>query len=142
MQLFVFGRRDDQQSGGRRRRIGQGVDQFEQRLGLDDLAKFDKSGEQKTDLKEQVFNKYDYRVKFELTGPGAGLDGLKFVNNVQLSQAALPIITEGDNKLTFSAATRAEGTVTVRGEYGRSDDRVQDDRQAAIDRRFPSQLQG
>ncbi len=33
--------------------------------GLDwkPLAKFDKAGEQEADLKDGVFNKYDYRVK-------------------------------------------------------------------------------
>jgi hypothetical protein len=85
--------------------------------GLDwtELAKFDKSLEQKTDLKPLVFNKYEYRVKLEFAGAGAGLDGLKFMHNIQHSQAPLPIITEGDNKLTFSAASEAEGTVTVQG---------------------------
>ncbi|MCL2645750.1 MAG: hypothetical protein FWD61_01950 [Phycisphaerales bacterium] len=83
--------------------------------GLDwmPLAAFEQAGEQKTDLKPLIFNKYDYRVKLEFpAGSTAGLDALKFVNHVQLSQAPLPIITEGDNKLTFSAA-QPEGTITV-----------------------------
>ena len=85
--------------------------------GLDwtDLAKLDKPGEQKVDLKPLVSNKYDYRVKLEFAGAGAGMDGLKFAHAVQHSQAPLPLILEGENKLTFSAAAAAEGTVTVQG---------------------------
>ncbi len=33
--------------------------------------------EKVTDLKEKVFNKYDYRVKFEINGAGSGFDSLK-----------------------------------------------------------------
>lgn len=85
--------------------------------GLDwtELVKLDKPGEQKIDLKPYVFNKYDYRVRLEFAGADAGLDGLKFANDFQHSQAPLPIITEGENKLTFSADGVAEGTVTVQG---------------------------
>ena len=84
--------------------------------GLDwkPLVKFDKSGEQKTDLKDGVFDKYDYRVKFELSGAGTGLDALSFVNAVQHSQAPLPTITAGENKISFAAGA-PEGTVTVQG---------------------------
>ncbi|MFB3892639.1 MAG: hypothetical protein ACE15C_11520 [Phycisphaerae bacterium] len=84
--------------------------------GLDwkELAKFDKSGQQKTDLKAHVFNKYDYRIKFEFNGAGSGLDALKLTHDIQHSQAPLPIITEGDNKITFTAGPQ-EGTITVQG---------------------------
>jgi hypothetical protein len=95
--------------------------------GLDwmELAKFDKAGEQKMDLKPLVFNKYDYRVKLEFAGAGAGLDGLKFAHSIQHSQAPLPIITEGENRLTFSAASVAGGTVTVQGNMdGDADERA------------------
>jgi hypothetical protein len=88
--------------------------------GLDwkELAKFDptmdKSADQKSDLKPFIFNKYDYRVKFDFAGAGAGLDELKFTNNVQHSQAPLPTITDGANKINFSAGA-PDGTVTVEG---------------------------
>jgi hypothetical protein len=84
--------------------------------GLDwkPVAKFDKSGDQKTDLKDAVFNKYDYRVKFDFSGTGTGLDALSFVHAIQHSQAPLPIITAGDNKITFDAGAQ-EGTITVQG---------------------------
>ncbi|MFB3890776.1 MAG: hypothetical protein ACE15C_02005 [Phycisphaerae bacterium] len=91
--------------------------------GLDwkELAKFDKSGEQTVDLKDGVFNKYDYRVKLEFKGGGSGLDALKFTHAVQHSQAPLPVILEGDNKITFSAGA-PEGTVTV--ECNMNDDKA------------------
>ena len=84
--------------------------------GLDwkELAKFDKSGDQQINLKDGVFNKYDYRVKFEFNGSGTGLDALKFVHDIQHSQAPLPLIAEGDNKITFNAGAQ-EGTITVQG---------------------------
>jgi hypothetical protein len=84
--------------------------------GLDwkSLAKFDKSGDEKTDLKSDLFNKYDYRLRIELTGAGTGLDALSFVHAVQHSQAPLPIITAGENQITFDAGPQ-EGTVTAEG---------------------------
>ncbi|MCL2648052.1 MAG: hypothetical protein FWD61_13750 [Phycisphaerales bacterium] len=84
--------------------------------GLDwkEIASADKAGEAKTDLKPFIFGKYDYRVKFDFTGAGAGLDALKLVNRFQHSQAPLPVITEGDNKITFAAGDQ-EGTITVQG---------------------------
>lgn len=84
--------------------------------GLDwkPLAKFDESGDRKIDLKVAVFNKYDYRVKLELRGAGTGLDALRFSHAVQHSQAPLPLLTAGENKITFSAGAQ-EGTITVQG---------------------------
>ena len=94
--------------------------------GLDwkELAKFDKTGDQKTDLKDKVFNKYDYRVKLDFNGAATGLDGLKIVHDIQHSQAPLPIITEGDNKISFSAGAQ-EGTVTVQGNMEAQSDQAQ-----------------
>lgn len=84
--------------------------------GLDwkPLATFDESGDQKTDVKLAVFNKYDYRIKLELRGAGTGLDALGFVHAIQHSQAPLPLITAGENQITFSAGAQ-EGTITVQG---------------------------
>jgi len=93
--------------------------------GLDwkPIAKYDQSGDQKADLKPLMFDNYDYRVKFEIAGAGTGLDALKFTNTFQHSQAPLPVITAGDNKITFSAGA-AEGTVTVDGNMGNITDKM------------------
>ena len=57
---------------------------------------------------------YDYRLKLEFNGSGTGLDGLKIAHEIQHSQAPLPVILEGDNKITFAAGVQ-EGTITVLG---------------------------
>jgi len=69
------------------------------------------SGEQTIDLKPFCYRKYDYRLKLELSGEGTGLDALKISHIFQHSQAPLPIIVEGDNKITFTAGQ--EGTITL-----------------------------
>ena len=86
---------------------------FSDNQGLDwkDLATIDKSGEQNIDLKKLTYRKYDYRLKFELTGAGTGLDAIHVTHDIQHSQAPLPIITEGSNTITFSAGPQ-EGTIT------------------------------
>ena len=89
---------------------------FSDNQGLDwkEIAKFEAGGEQKVDLKNLVFRRYDYRVKVELRGAGTGLDSLKLTNDIQHSQAPLPTLLAGENKITFSAGP-AEGTVTYEG---------------------------
>jgi len=89
---------------------------FSDNHGLDwkPVATIDKSGEQTIDLKNEVFRKYDYQLKLVLTGAGTGLNSLKFFHDVQHSQAALPVITDGANKITFSAGPQ-EGTITDEG---------------------------
>ncbi len=89
---------------------------FSDNNGLDfrPLAKIDVAGEQKIDLKKYIFRRYDYRVKFECTGAGTGLDALAFTHDIQHSQAPLPIIVEGDNKIAFAAGPQ-EGTITIEG---------------------------
>jgi hypothetical protein len=81
--------------------------------GLDwqQIGKFQAGGDQTLDLKKHVFNRYDYRLKFELQGAGTGLDALKISNDFQHSQAPLPTLLEGENKITFSAGV-PEGTIT------------------------------
>src|SRR5207249_542018 len=74
----------------------------------------DKSGEQSLDLGKLTSRRYDYRLKFETSGPGTNVDAIKTINDFQCSQAALPTITEGDNQITFNAGPQ-EGTVTVEG---------------------------
>src|SRR5688572_21851046 len=78
------------------------------------LAKLEQGGGQTLDLTPIVQKRYDYRLKFELTGEGTGIRSLKTANQFQCSQAALPTITAGENKLTFKAGPN-EGTITVEG---------------------------
>jgi hypothetical protein len=99
--------------------IGQGgaiVVSYSENNGLDwqQVAKLDKSGDQKIDLGLRPYRRYDYQLRFELAGKGTGLDVLKIVNDVQHSQAPLPTLTEGPNTVTFSAGPQ-EGTITVEG---------------------------
>jgi hypothetical protein len=79
-----------------------------------EIARIDKSGEQKLDLTDLIKRRYDYRLKFQSTGSDSSVEGIKSVLDFQCSQAALPVITEGENKLTFSAGPQ-EGTVTIEG---------------------------
>ena len=84
--------------------------------GLDwkEIAKVEKSGEEKIDLKPFCFRRYDYRLKFEMTGAGTGLDALRITHDVQHSQAPLPALGEGPNTITFSAGPQ-EGTISIEG---------------------------
>jgi hypothetical protein len=81
--------------------------------GLDwqQIARFDRSGEATIDLKQHVFKRYDYRLKLVLAGAGTGLDALQITHDVQHSQAPLPALLAGNNKITFSTGPQ-EGTVT------------------------------
>jgi hypothetical protein len=103
---------------------------FSDNNGLDwkPLVKVDKAEDQKIDLKKYVYRRYDYRVKFEMSGKGTGLDALKFTHDVQHSQAPLPLILEGDNKITFTAGPQ-EGTITLEGNM--DPDAVADGKQLA-----------
>ena len=89
---------------------------FSDNNGLDwtEVAKIDKSGEQTIDLSDRIRRRYDYRLKFALSGEGTRVDGIHAVHDFQCSQAALPVIAEGENKLTFSAGPQ-EGTITIDG---------------------------
>jgi hypothetical protein len=84
--------------------------------GLDwkPLAKLEQTGGQTLDLTPIVQKRYDYRMKFELAGEGTAIRDLKTTHQFQCSQAALPVIASGENKLTFSAGP-SEGTITVEG---------------------------
>jgi len=89
---------------------------FSDNNGLDwkEIARAAAGGDQKVDLKEHVFRRYDYRLKFEMRGKGTGLDALKVRHDVQHSQSPLPALGPGRNTITFSAGPD-EGTVTVEG---------------------------
>jgi hypothetical protein len=84
--------------------------------GLDwtDVATINESGSKTVDLKPHVYRRYDYRLRFTLTGAGTKLESLKLTHDVQHSQRALPALDKGQNTITFSAGLQ-EGTVTVFG---------------------------
>jgi hypothetical protein len=84
--------------------------------GLDwkDVAKLDAAGDHSVDLKPHVFRRYDYRIRFTLTGGGTSIDALTLSHDIQHSQRVLPALDKGMNTITFSAGP-AEGTVTVEG---------------------------
>jgi len=89
---------------------------FSDNNGLDwkELEKVTASGLKKLDLKPHVYRRYDYRLKFEFSGEGTGLDSLKLTHDIQHSQCPLPALAEGDNEITFSAGAQ-EGTITIEG---------------------------
>jgi hypothetical protein len=89
---------------------------FSDNNGLDwkTIGTFSSSGEQIIDLKPFVFRRYDYRLKFVMSGQGSGIDELKISHDIQHSQRALPALAKGDNPVHFSAGIQ-EGTVTVEG---------------------------
>lgn len=89
---------------------------FSDNNGLDwkEIGKIDKTGEQTIQLTELIKRRYDYRLKFQLMGSGTSVEGIRSINDFQCSQAALPTITEGENKVTFAAGPQ-EGTVTTFG---------------------------
>ncbi len=89
---------------------------FSDNHGLDwtPLARLEHSGAHTLDLSPHILRRYDYRLKFELTGSGTALQALRTDADFQCSQAALPTITEGSNQITFSAGPQ-EGTITLEG---------------------------
>lgn len=89
---------------------------FSDNHGLEwkEIARVSGSGDHKIDLSPRVFRRYDYRLKFVLTGKGTGLDGLSIRHDVQHSQAPLPALGPGENTISFSAGPY-EGTITIEG---------------------------
>lgn len=84
--------------------------------GLDwkKVATVEKSGPQSIDMGKLVLRRYDYRLRFVLTGRGTGLEKLNVLNLFQCSQRALPTLDKGDNTIAFSAGPH-EGTITIEG---------------------------
>ena len=89
---------------------------FSDNHGLDwtEIARIDASGPQPLDLKKHCYRRYDYRLKFQLLGKGTGLDAIAIHHDIQHSQAPLPALLPGENKISFSAGPY-EGTVTLEG---------------------------
>ncbi|MCX5670479.1 MAG: ABC transporter permease subunit, partial [Planctomycetota bacterium] len=61
---------------------------FSDNNGLDwrEIAAVEQAGEQAVDLQKLVVRRYDYRLRLVLSGKGTGLDALKIVHDLQLSQ--------------------------------------------------------
>ncbi|HET6250381.1 MAG TPA: hypothetical protein VFE47_22025 [Tepidisphaeraceae bacterium] len=95
---------------------GSVVVSFSDNNGLDwkEIGHVTTTGPQKIDLKPLVFRRYDYRLKFILSGAGTGLDAVKVTHDIQHSQRPLPALVQGDNMLHFTAGPQ-EGTITVQG---------------------------
>lgn len=89
---------------------------FSDNNGLDwkDIANVTASGPQTVDLKPLVFRRYDYRLRFALSGKGTGLNAVMVTHDVQHSQRPLPALDKGTNQIRFSAGAQ-EGTITVEG---------------------------
>ena len=85
---------------------------FSENNGLDfrELQTLTAAGKTTIDLKPFIFRRYDYQLKFILTGP-ATIKALNIRQDIQHSQAPLPALAQGENTLTFSAGN--EGTITV-----------------------------
>ncbi|MBI3828476.1 MAG: hypothetical protein HY291_03110 [Planctomycetes bacterium] len=79
-----------------------------------ELGKISSAGVQKIDLTQNVLRRYDYRLKFTLSGKGTGIDALKVAHDIQHSQRALPALGQGENKIAFSAGPQ-EGTISIEG---------------------------
>jgi hypothetical protein len=89
---------------------------FSDNNGLDwrEVTAIQQSGKQTIDLGKLVLRRYEYRLRFVLTGKGTGLEALRIAGTIQCSQRALPTLVQGDNAIGFSAGP-AESTVTVQG---------------------------
>lgn len=81
----------------------------------------DRAGVASFDLKPLVERRYDYRLKFELTGADASISRIKLTHDIQNSQRALPILDQGDTKISFSTGPQ-EGTITLHGDVNKTSD--------------------
>lgn len=88
---------------------------FSENNGLDwkQIKAVDASGRVSVDMKPLVFRRYDYQLKFAMTGAETGLERLYVRHDIQHSQRPLPGLLQGDNTIRFSCDN--EGTVTIEG---------------------------
>lgn len=89
---------------------------YSENNGLDwrPIGSFSTSGRQTIDLKPLIFRRYDYRLKFVLSGKGTALRSLRIDEDIQHSQRPLPALDKGDTRIHFTAGPQ-EGTITVYG---------------------------
>src|SRR6185437_2352575 len=71
------------------------------------------------DLQPLVERRYDYRLRFELTGADAAISRINVTHDIQNSQRALPILDKGDTKISFSTGPQ-EGTITLHGDVNKT----------------------
>ncbi len=69
-------------------------------------------GERMVDLSALVRRRYDYQLRFTLSGAGTGLDSIRIGNDIQHSQRALPALGQGANTIHVRTGPQ-EGTITV-----------------------------
>lgn len=95
---------------------GQVVVDFSDSHGLDwrPLTTISAAGEHRADLKPHVYRRYDYRLKFTLTGAETRLETLALRHDIQHSQRPLPALKQGDNAISFHSGP-PEGTITLEG---------------------------
>ena len=89
---------------------------FSDNNGLDwkKLSTVQNGESSEADLSKLVLRRYDYRLRFELNGKGAGLRSLEVFHDIQHSQRPLPALDKGQNTITLTAGAQ-EGTITVEG---------------------------
>jgi hypothetical protein len=87
---------------------------FSDNNGLDwkELVTVTNSGERKFDLSPLVLRRYDYWLRFVLTGKETGLERIKVSHDIQHSQRALPALTQGKNFVTVTVGP-PESTITL-----------------------------
>lgn len=87
---------------------------FSDNNGLDweELDNVTSSGERRIDLSPLVLRRYDYRLRFVLSGTGTGLERLKVIHDIQHSQRALPSLSQGKNFVTVTVGP-PESTITL-----------------------------
>ncbi|MBA3708922.1 MAG: hypothetical protein H0W83_08915 [Planctomycetes bacterium] len=89
---------------------------FSDNQGLDwkEISKATAAGDQKVDLKPLNYLRYDYRLKFEISGANTGLAAVKISNDILHAQTPLPALDAGKNTITFATGAQ-EGTITEEG---------------------------
>lgn len=87
---------------------------FSDNNGLDwkEITTVTTSGKHEIDLSPLVLRRYDYRLRFVLTGKGTGLERLKVSHDIQHSQRALPALGQGENIVTVTVGP-PESTITM-----------------------------
>lgn len=90
--------------------------EYSENNGLDwkEIARAGETGRKVVDLSPLTLRKYDYRLRFVLSGAGTGLGSLRIMHDIQHSQRALPALAQGKNTISFSAGA-PEGTITCEG---------------------------
>jgi hypothetical protein len=89
---------------------------FSDNNGLDwrQIGNFTQSGQFTNNLSPLIFRRYDYRLKFVMTGRGVGVNAISIDEDVQHSQRVLPALDQGDNQIHITSGAQ-EGTITIEG---------------------------